>query len=151
MDWIKCKYDDLVLDTPVKEYRDFTIALAIPNGGIIAVSIWNWDKSIIETLDTEDFDKYSDEQWHILHAKIRINKILQTKPSKKYSFLEKFQIDKLRFILKEHKIKYENFKSGVKVIKAIEKSELSIKEIWSTLQRYQEPNIDLSDLPLFKD
>lgn len=52
MDWIQCNYDDVCIDTPVRKYREFTIALAIPNGGIIGVSIWNWNKSIVETLDT---------------------------------------------------------------------------------------------------
>lgn len=151
MDWFQCKYDDICLDIPVLKYRDFTIALSIPNGGIVAVSIWNWDKSIVETLDTEDYDKYSDKKWHIFHAKYRINKILMEKPSRKYSFLEQFHIDKLRFILKSHNIKCHDKRFGRLIIKAIDNHGLSIQQIWETLKQYPEPKTELNDLPLFKN
>lgn len=67
-------YEDEVVAT----YRDFQIALCNPNGGIVAMTIWNSDKSIIETVDTEEFDKYGDEDWHIEQAKVRINQLLSS-------------------------------------------------------------------------
>lgn len=65
-------YEDEVVET----YRDYCIALAIPNGGICGITIWNEDKSLVEAVDTEEYDKYCDEDWHIEQAKLRINQIL---------------------------------------------------------------------------
>lgn len=150
MDWVKCNYDDVSLDEPVKVYRDFTIALAKPNGGIIGVSIWNENKTIVECLDTSNFKKYSDKRFHISQEMFRINKILHN-PSKMYLLLSKIHIDKLRFILKHHKIKCSDKRYGSNVISAIEKSGLSTQEIWKTIQKYPSPTAEINDLPLFKN
>ena len=74
--WMEFDSEYCYEDEVVTTYRDFTIALCVPNGGIVAITIWNKDKSFVESVDTEDFNKYCDEDWHIKQAKLRINQIL---------------------------------------------------------------------------
>lgn len=74
--WIVIDQEYCYKDEVVTTYRNFSIALTIPNGGICAITIWNEDKSIVETVDTENYDKYCDKEWHIEQAKLRINQIL---------------------------------------------------------------------------
>lgn len=59
-------------DTPVSRYRGYTIALSMPNGGILAVSIWK--RSTQEcysnlTEGSENFPGYYNAEGHIELAK----------------------------------------------------------------------------------
>jgi hypothetical protein len=75
-DWCSMDSEYCYQDEVVTTYRGFAIALCVSNGGILAVTIWNEDKSVIEAADTELFRKYEDEDWHIEQAKVRINQLL---------------------------------------------------------------------------
>ncbi|WP_342597364.1 hypothetical protein VKI21_02105 [Cyanobacterium aponinum UTEX 3222] len=87
LSWFEIDNEYCYEDEVVTTYRDFSIALSIPNGGICAITIWNDTKTLVETVDTEGYDKYSDEVWHIEQAKLRINQILS--PTTQLSLFER--------------------------------------------------------------
>lgn len=73
--WCKIPIDYMG-EHPREIYKGFYIGLAIPNGGIVGVDIWN-EQGTCEYLCTEDFDKYSDLEWHMKEAKKRIDYLVE--------------------------------------------------------------------------
>ena len=76
LDFFPQEREDIAIDDPVASYKGFTIALCIPNGGILGVSFWDQELSQRYAKPTEllpDFPGYHAKGAHIALAEAAID------------------------------------------------------------------------------
>lgn len=73
--WFKADPAMVLLDEYAAKFNGFVIRLAIPNGGIIGASVED-DSGRCWFCSTEEFDKFSDREWHLQQARSFIGGLL---------------------------------------------------------------------------